>query len=62
MVETPQADELRASMVNDLMEVGAFKSGRIAEAIRSVPRHIFAPGESLESAYAPDKAVVAKRT
>lgn len=47
-----RAGELRARMVRDLRELGAIRSDRVAAAFEAVPRHLFAPGESLERAYA----------
>jgi protein-L-isoaspartate(D-aspartate) O-methyltransferase len=47
-----QAEELRAAMVRELRELGAIRSDRVATAFEAVPRHLFAPGETLERAYA----------
>ena len=60
-VETTQADALREAMIAELRELKAIRSDRVADAFRAVPRHLFAPGEPLESAYAADSAVVTKR-
>jgi len=59
--ETPQADALRVVMVGELRELGAIRSDWVADAVRTVPRHLFAPEESGESAYAADSAVVTTR-
>jgi protein-L-isoaspartate(D-aspartate) O-methyltransferase len=48
-------------MVRELREQGAVKSGPVAAALATVPRHVFAPGEPLEAAYAPQGIVMAKR-
>lgn len=48
-------------MVSELREQGAVRSGPVAAAIAVVPRHLFAPGEPLEAAYAAQGIVVAKR-
>jgi protein-L-isoaspartate(D-aspartate) O-methyltransferase len=45
--------ELRAAMVQALRDDGAITSERVAAAFTAVPRHLFAPGETLEAAYAP---------
>lgn len=55
------ADALRVAMVDELRELGAIRSGRVASAVRVVPRHLFAPAEPLERAYAANSAVVIKR-
>jgi protein-L-isoaspartate(D-aspartate) O-methyltransferase len=39
-------------MVRDLRELGAIQTDRVASAFEAVPRHMFAPGEPLERAYA----------
>ncbi len=48
-------------MVRELREQGAIRSGPVAAALATVPRHLFAPGEPLEAAYAPQGIVMAKR-
>jgi protein-L-isoaspartate(D-aspartate) O-methyltransferase len=48
-------------MVRELREQGAVKSELVAAAFATVPRHLFAPGEPLEAAYAPQGIVMAKR-
>jgi protein-L-isoaspartate(D-aspartate) O-methyltransferase len=56
-----RADELRAAMVQALREQDAIKSEPVAAAVAAVPRHLFAPGESLEKAYAPHDIVLVKQ-
>ncbi|MPZ64708.1 MAG: methyltransferase, FxLD system [Pseudonocardiaceae bacterium] len=58
--ETSHADVLREALVDELHEQGEIRSDRVADAFRGVPRHLFAPEESLETAYR-DNAVVTKR-
>ncbi|WP_030017920.1 methyltransferase, FxLD system [Streptomyces monomycini] len=55
------AASLRAAMVNELYEMGVFRSEAVAKACSAVPRHVFAADEPLESAYAANKALVIKR-
>jgi protein-L-isoaspartate(D-aspartate) O-methyltransferase len=56
-----RADELRAAMVQALREQDAIISEPVAAAVAAVPRHLFAPGESLENAYAPHGIVQVKQ-
>jgi protein-L-isoaspartate(D-aspartate) O-methyltransferase len=56
-----QADELRAAMVEALREQDAISSEPVAAAFAAIPRHLFAPGESLERAYAPHGIVSVKQ-
>ena len=56
----PSAEALRAALASQLEEQGAIRSARVADAFRAVPRHVFAPGEPLERAYAND-TVITKR-
>lgn len=44
---------LRAAMVTRLSDMGALRSTEVAEALRVVPRHVFAPESPLEQAYDP---------
>ncbi len=58
--EAAQADALREAMIAELGELKAIRSDRVADAFRTVEtveRHLFAPGEPLEEAYAADSAV-----
>lgn len=48
------------ALVARLREQDAIRSDRVADVFRTVPRHVFAPEEPLEVAYA-NKAVVIKR-
>ncbi|MGQ0773729.1 MAG: methyltransferase, FxLD system [Pseudonocardiales bacterium] len=59
--EAAQADALREAMIAELREMKAIRSDRVADAFRTVPRHLFAPGEPLEAVYAADSALVTKR-
>jgi protein-L-isoaspartate(D-aspartate) O-methyltransferase len=61
MTGSGQAEEMRATMVRALREEAVIVSGPVAAAFAAVPRHLFAPGESLEAAYAPHGTVVPKR-
>ncbi|OHV63460.1 methyltransferase, FxLD system [Pseudofrankia sp. BMG5.36] len=61
----PAADDragvLRAAMVERLRELGAVRGEEVARAFATVPRHLFAPGASLEAAYAPENTVLVRR-
>ncbi|WP_285702162.1 methyltransferase, FxLD system [Actinomadura sp. NBRC 104412] len=57
-VATPSPADLRERLVEDLISDGVIATPSIAEAFRTVPRHVFAPGASLEEAYARDIVVV----
>ena len=46
---------------SELREQGAIRTEPVAAAFAVVPRHLFAPGESLEAAYAAQGIVMAKR-
>src|SRR5262249_26268829 len=59
--ETTHADALREAMVGELCELNAVRSGRVTDAFRAVPRHLFAPGEPLEGAYAAKGTLLTKR-
>jgi protein-L-isoaspartate(D-aspartate) O-methyltransferase len=59
--EMVQAYALREVIIADLRELGAIRNGRVAQAFRAVPRHLFAPGETLEAAYAANSSVVTRR-
>ena len=56
-----RADELRAAMVRALRDEGVIVSDQVAAAFAAVPRHVFAPGETLEAAYAAHGTVMPKR-
>jgi protein-L-isoaspartate(D-aspartate) O-methyltransferase len=55
-----RADQLRARLADDLVASGIVVSSRVEAAVRTVPRHLFTPGSTLEDAYAQD-VVVTKR-
>jgi protein-L-isoaspartate(D-aspartate) O-methyltransferase len=57
---TTSPDELRAKMVGRVVASGWARSERVAEAMRTVPRHRFVPAAAIEEAYA-EQAVVTKR-
>lgn len=59
--ETTHADSLRETMVGELREMGTIRTDRVAEVVRAVPRHLFAPGAPLEAVYAATTSVVTKR-
>jgi protein-L-isoaspartate(D-aspartate) O-methyltransferase len=54
-------EALRMAMVEDLREIGAVVSDLVADAFKAVPRHLFAPEETLERAYGATVAPLAKR-
>jgi protein-L-isoaspartate(D-aspartate) O-methyltransferase len=58
--ETMHADTLREAMVAELREMEAIRSDQVAEAFRTMPRHLFAPGAPLDAVYAPTTSVVTK--
>lgn len=58
--EASAAHALRAALVDQLRELGAVRTERVADAFRAVGRHLFLPGVSLADGYA-DDAVVTKR-
>jgi len=59
--ETTQADALREAMIAELRELGVIRSDGVADAVATVPRHLFAPGEPLERAYAAKTILQTKR-
>jgi protein-L-isoaspartate(D-aspartate) O-methyltransferase len=50
--QSHDADVKRGALVDQLIADGAIRSARVEAAFRTVPRHRFAPGASLEDAYA----------
>ncbi len=56
--EATRADALREAMVRELREPGWIRSERVADAFCTVPRHRFAPGTPLETAYATHDSVI----
>jgi protein-L-isoaspartate(D-aspartate) O-methyltransferase len=59
--DSAKAGALRATMVSELCEQGAIRSEPVASAFAAVPRHLFAPGEPLEAAYAAHGTPMVKR-
>jgi hypothetical protein len=59
--ETSHADVLCGAMVDEMRGRGDIRTDEVAAAFRTVPRHLFAPGEPLEKAYAASSSVVTKR-
>ncbi|MGH3694163.1 MAG: methyltransferase, FxLD system [Pseudonocardiaceae bacterium] len=55
------ADQLHSGLIDLLLTRGSIRSSRVEAALRSVPRHPFLPDVPLETAYAPDDAVVTRR-
>jgi len=47
-------------MIDELRVLGAIRRDEIARAFSAVPRHVFAPGESLTAAYAANSSVLSK--
>ena len=58
--DSAHAGQLRDRLADELLADGTIESKEVEAAFRAVPRHLFAPGATLEEAYAPDQ-VVAKR-
>ena len=56
--EKTQADTLREAMVGELRELRAIRSDRVVEVFRTVPRHLFAPGDPLEKVYADHRPIL----
>jgi protein-L-isoaspartate(D-aspartate) O-methyltransferase len=56
-----RADAFREKMVDDLHELGVIRSESVAAAVGAVPRHLFAPEESVEQAYAAKTVLQTKR-
>lgn len=52
--------ELRDTMVQQLIELGAARSPRVVAAFRSVPRHLAAPDEDMAKVYEPEQAAITK--
>lgn len=61
MIDDARADKLRAAMVAQLREMGVVRSDSVAAAVGAVPRHLFAPGEPVETAYATKTILQTKR-
>src|SRR5437588_11914733 len=58
--ESAQAGELCEAMITALRELHAIRSDRVADAVRTVPRHLFAPGAPLDAVYAATTSVITK--
>ncbi|MGH3915372.1 MAG: methyltransferase, FxLD system [Pseudonocardiaceae bacterium] len=52
--DSPRAAELRSGLTDELVAAGTIVSKKVEAAFRTVPRHLFAPGATLEQAYAQD--------
>jgi protein-L-isoaspartate(D-aspartate) O-methyltransferase len=59
--EEGRAEALRAALVETLRAKGSLRSPAVAEAVATVPRHLFVPGVSVEDAYR-DRWIATKRT
>ncbi|MEO7193471.1 MAG: methyltransferase, FxLD system [Pseudonocardiaceae bacterium] len=57
---TTDPEQLRQDLVSFIDGFGTFRTARVKDAFRTVPRHLFLPGVDLTTAYAP-KPVVTKR-
>lgn len=55
------ATALREAMIEVLWELGMLRSPRVEEALRAVPRQVFAPDVPLEEIYGAQTAVVTRR-
>lgn len=53
--------ELREGLIATLRKLKAVRSQEVEDAVRAVPRHLFVPEDSLEKAYAAERALVTKR-
>jgi protein-L-isoaspartate(D-aspartate) O-methyltransferase len=52
-----RARQLRGSLADHIKSFGTFRTPRVETAFRTVPRHLFLPGSSLEEAYSRDPVV-----
>jgi protein-L-isoaspartate(D-aspartate) O-methyltransferase len=57
---TTSPKTLRSTMVDRIVATGWARSGQVADAMRTVPRHLFVPAAPIEEAYA-EQAVITKR-
>lgn len=57
---TSDTVQLRAALADYIRGRKTFRTSRVEDAFRTVPRHVFLPGVDLETAYAP-RPVVTKR-
>jgi protein-L-isoaspartate(D-aspartate) O-methyltransferase len=60
-IDNSEAFALNRALVDDLMKQGLIQSPRVETAFRSVLRHLFLPGISLEQVYS-DRAISAKQS
>lgn len=58
---TTKVEALRESLLRELHGLNAVRTEAVERAVDTVPRHLFAPGEPLERAYAAEQALVTKR-
>jgi protein-L-isoaspartate(D-aspartate) O-methyltransferase len=56
-----RVDELREGLIAELRGLNALRSQAVEDAVRAAPRHLFVPEDSLEKAYAAERALVTKR-
>ncbi|HEU0089273.1 MAG TPA: methyltransferase, FxLD system [Pseudonocardiaceae bacterium] len=54
IADSARAAELRARLADELVAGGTIVSMQVEAAFRTVPRHLFAPGATLEQSYAQD--------
>ncbi|GAA4101165.1 methyltransferase, FxLD system [Actinomadura miaoliensis] len=57
VADSARAEQLRGGLVDELVTDGVITSREVETAFRAVPRHLFAPGATLEEAYAQDRLV-----
>ncbi|MGH3853064.1 MAG: hypothetical protein ACRDR6_06115 [Pseudonocardiaceae bacterium] len=60
IADSARAAQLRDRLTDEMMAEGTIVSNEVATAFHTVPRHLFAPGTTLEQSYAQD-AVRTKR-
>ena len=56
-----RVNELREELIAELHELKALRTEAVENAVRAVPRHLFVPEDTLEKAYAAERALVTKR-
>ncbi|MYS19885.1 methyltransferase, FxLD system [Streptomyces sp. SID4948] len=56
-----RVNALREGLIAELRGLNALRSQAVEDALRAVPRHLFVPEDSLEKAYAAERALVTKR-
>lgn len=52
---------LREKLIEELRELKALRGEAVEKAVRAVPRHLFLPEETVEQAYAAERALITKR-